>query len=93
MIDEYLSLQGLSRRISAQVAHFTLIPAIVAHSLLVLTTGRRFCSRFVGQLPVRIATCPVAFPPMRYYQLWHERAHRSPRSQWLRKMVRQVGAQ
>jgi DNA-binding transcriptional LysR family regulator len=90
VIDEYLALQGLHRKVSAQVAHFSLIPSIVAHSLLVLTTGRRFCSRFVGQLPVRIASCPVPFPALRYYQLWHERAHRSTRSQWLREMVRQA---
>lgn len=93
VIDELLAMQGLRRDLSAQVAHFSLIPAIVAHSLLVLTTGRRFCSRFIGQLPVRIASCPVNLPPLRYYQLWHERTHRSLRGQWLRRMMRQVASQ
>jgi DNA-binding transcriptional LysR family regulator len=92
VIDEFLALQGLHRQVAAQVAHFSLIPSIVAHSLLVLTTGRRFCSRFVGQLPVRIASCPVPFPKLRYYQLWHERTHRSVRGQWLRDAVRRAAS-
>ena len=45
---------------------------MVAQSLLVLTTGRLFCSRYVDTLPVRIVRCPVAFPPLTYYQLWHD---------------------
>jgi DNA-binding transcriptional LysR family regulator len=92
VIDEVLALQGMHRKVVAQVAHFSLIPSIVAHSLLVLTTGRRFCSRFIGQLPVRIAHCPVPFPALRYYQLWHERMHRSARAQWLRDAVRRAAA-
>jgi hypothetical protein len=52
---------------------------MVASSLLVLTTGRHYCERFVGQLPVTILQCPVEFPRMRYYQLWHERTHASAR--------------
>ena len=45
-------------------AHFGLIPLMVAQSLLVLTTGRLFCSRYVDALPVRIVRCPVPFPPL-----------------------------
>jgi DNA-binding transcriptional LysR family regulator len=90
VIDEFLASQGLRRNVAAQVAHFSLIPSIVPHTLLVLTTGRRFCTRFVGALPVRIASCPVQFPALRYYQLWHERSHRSARGQWLRELVRRA---
>jgi len=34
---------------------------MVAQSLLVLTTGRLFCSRYVDALLPRIVRCPVAF--------------------------------
>jgi hypothetical protein len=34
---------------------------MVAQSLLVLTTGRLFCSRHVDSLPVKILRCPVPF--------------------------------
>jgi len=39
---------------------------------------------------VRIVKCPVAFPPMSYYQLWHEVTHASARGKWLREQVREV---
>ena len=90
VIDEHLQNQGLERRIVVRSAHFSLIPQMVADSLLVLTTGRQFCSRFVGTLPVRIVRCPVPFPAMNYYQLWHDSSHASPAMRWLREQVRDV---
>jgi DNA-binding transcriptional LysR family regulator len=90
VIDEELQAQGLSRRITVRAAHFSLIPHMVARTRLVLTTGRQFCQRVVDTLPVQIVRCPVPMPPMAYYQLWHERSHRSAALQWLREQVRDV---
>ncbi len=91
-IDDHLASIGLERRITVRCPHFGLIPAMVASSLLVLTTGRQYCERFVHQLPVRILPCPVEFPRMMYYQLWHERTHTSPAARWLRESIRTVAA-
>ncbi len=90
VIDEHLASLGLSRDIAVRSAHFGLIPLMVAQSLLVLTTGRLFCSRYVDSLPVRIVRCPVAFPPLSYYQLWHDLTHAAPAMRWLRDQVREV---
>jgi DNA-binding transcriptional LysR family regulator len=46
--------------------------------------------RLEGQLPLRIVRCPVGFPAMAYYQLWHERTHASASARWLREQVRDV---
>ena len=89
-IDGHLATVGLSRNIMARCPHFSLIPQMVASSLLVLTTGRQFCERFTSQLPLKILPCPVEFPRMMYYQLWHERTHASNASRWLREQVRAV---
>lgn len=89
-IDEHLSRLGLRRHVVARCPHFGLIPAMVASSLLVLTTGRQYCERFASQLPVKILPCPVDFPRMVYYQLWHERTHAAGASRWLREQVREV---
>ena len=88
VIDEHLTSLGLQRDILVRSAHFSLIPMMVAQSLLVLTTGRLFCARYVDMLPVRIVRCPVAFPPLNYYQLWHELSHASAAMRWLREQVR-----
>ena len=90
VIDEYLEGQGLRRNITARCPHFGLIPAMVASSLLVLTTGRQYCERFTAQLPVKILPCPIAFPQLTYYQLWHELTHASAANRWLREQVREV---
>ena len=92
VIDEHLDRLGKTRHIAARCAHFGLIPRMVASSLLVLTTGRQYCERFKGQLPVTILPCPVAFPRLVYYQLWHERSHASASARWLRERIRLAAA-
>ena len=90
VVDELLQVQGLQRRIVVRSPHFGLAPAMVARSALVLTTGRQFCSRYIGSLPVRIVRCPMDFPSLTYYQLWHELTHASTAVRWLREQVRDV---
>ncbi len=93
VIDEHLGAQGLERDIVVRASHFSLIPLMVAGSLLVLTTGRLFCSRYVDALPVKVVRCPVSFPPLNYYQLWHDLTHAAPAMRWFREQVRDVARQ
>jgi DNA-binding transcriptional LysR family regulator len=88
VIDDHLRSLGLSREVVVRSAHFSLIPLMVAQSLLVLTTGRLFCSRYVDTLPVCIVPCPVPFPELTYYQLWHDLSHTAAPARWLREQVR-----
>jgi DNA-binding transcriptional LysR family regulator len=92
VIDEHLDRLNLSRHIAARCAHFGLMPRMVASSLLVLTTGRHYCQRFLqgseAQDGLALLPCPVGFPKMVYYQLWHERSHTSEAARWLRGQVK-----
>lgn len=73
---------------------FNRIPGLVARSLLVLTTGRRFCQRYVDAgLAVHILPCPVPFPPLIYYLLWHARVHLDAGHRWLRAHVHETATQ
>ena len=92
VIDDHLESLGLARNITARCPHFGLIPAMVASSLLVLTTGWQYCERFTAQLPVKILQCPIAFPQLTFYQLWHERSHASASGRWLRERIKSVAA-
>jgi DNA-binding transcriptional LysR family regulator len=92
VIDDHLDSLGLTRNITARCPHFGLIPSMVASSLLVLTTGRQYCERYEGKLPVKILPCPIEFPRLMYYQLWHERTHASASARWLRERVKSVAA-
>lgn len=90
VIDEHLNRQGLTRRIAVCSPHFALVPSMLAQSSLVLTTGRLFCSRYLEAGPLRIVRCPVAFPSLTYYQLWHDVSHNAASLRWLRETVRDV---
>jgi DNA-binding transcriptional LysR family regulator len=92
VIDEHLAARGLQRNIVVRASHFGLIPLMVAQSLLVLTTGRLFSARYTQALPVTIVPCPVPFPALTYYQLWHDVTHASAPLRWLREQVREVAA-
>jgi DNA-binding transcriptional LysR family regulator len=85
---------GLQRNIVARSQNFGLMPSMVASTLLVLTTGRHYCNRYIrghgGELPLKIVECPIHFPRMVYYQLWHERSHLASSGRWLRHLVKSV---
>lgn len=97
VIDEHLDRLGLTRHVTARCAHFGLMPRMVASSMLVLTTGRQYCLRSLqgpNAVPgLAMLPCPVVFPKMVYYELWHERSHASLASQWLREQVKISAAQ
>jgi DNA-binding transcriptional LysR family regulator len=90
VIDEHLASLGLARNITVRCPHFGLMPSMVASSLLVMTTGRQYCERYVGLLPLKILPSPIEFPRMMYYQLWHERTHASNAARWLRERIKSV---
>jgi DNA-binding transcriptional LysR family regulator len=92
IIDQMLDGLNLQRNITARCAHFSLIPDMVASTLLVMTTGRQYCERFAARLPVKMLPCPVALPRLMYYQLWHERTHASSSARWLRDGIKSVAA-
>lgn len=92
VIDDHLDAQGLNRHIATRCAHFGLIPGMVAASLLVLTTGRQYCERFVQDQGLVILAPPVDFPRLMYYQLWHPRTQASSAGRWLREQIKTVAA-
>ena len=87
VIDDLLERQGLERNVVVESAYFGLIPSMLAQTDLVLTTGRQFVRFYERQMPLKTFTVPVKFPPMRFYQLWHERVHLAPEHKWLREQV------
>lgn len=90
VVDDHLAAIGLKRRLAVRCAHFSLIPTMVAQGRLVLTTGRLYCQQQLEQLAVKIIRCPVLFPPLRYFQLWHPLSRASPALTWFREQVREV---
>ncbi|MNM64188.1 HTH-type transcriptional regulator SyrM 1 [compost metagenome] len=89
-IDVELSRVGLTRKVTTKIPYFSMAPYVLVRSNLVFTTTRSFASHYAGLLPLRIEPLPVPVRALRYYQLWHERAHRDLASRWLRGIVADV---
>lgn len=89
-IDSQLAEHGLRRDIRVMVPEFNLIPYIVLTSNLVFTSSRHFADHFCSLLPLRKLPAPVECGDLRFYLLWHERAHVTGRNGWLRHQIMTV---
>ncbi len=89
-IDGELAKTGYQRHIAATLPEFNLAPHALLDSDLVFTTARRFAEHYAAHLPLVVVPAPSEFPPMRFYQLWHERNHASATSRWLRQQVSEL---
>jgi len=87
VIDSFLERQNLQRNVVVESAYFGLIPYMLTQTDLVLTTGRQFMRFYEKKLALKSYTVPLKFPPMRFYQLWHQRVHQAPEHKWLRDQV------
>ncbi len=87
LVEAYLERQGLQRNVMVASAYFNLIPYMLTQTDLVLTTGTQFLRFYEKTLPLKSFVSPIKFPPIRYYQLWHERVHQATEHKWLRDLV------
>jgi len=86
-IDSFLEKQNLHRNVVVESAHFRMLPYMVAQTDLVLTAGQQFASFYEKTLSLKSYSVPIKFPPLRFYQLWHERVHQATEHKWLRAQV------
>jgi DNA-binding transcriptional LysR family regulator len=90
IVDQHLARERLKRQVFVSIPYFNLVPYALVDSDLIFTTTESFAQYYAGFLPLTIRDAPFGFPPMRYYQLWHERAGRSQEVRWLRDLVAQA---
>jgi DNA-binding transcriptional LysR family regulator len=89
-VDKALAERGLSRRVAVRVPHFAVAPYLVARSDAILTTPTRHARIVAGPLGLCVVSPPIALPPTRWWQLWHERRRHDPAHAWLRRLVAEV---
>jgi DNA-binding transcriptional LysR family regulator len=92
VIDTFLEQQGHERNVVVKSAYFGLIPYMLTQTDLVMTTGRQYLRFYERTLPLKTFTVPIPFPPLRFYQLWHERVHQAPEHKWLRDQITATAA-
>lgn len=91
VIDLALSGLRLRREERVVVQSFAVAPYLLQNTDLIFTTTRHFAEYYTKLLPLAILEAPLEFPPMRFYQLWHERNRHSPSHRWLRRLLSECG--
>lgn len=87
VIDQHLARLKLTRNARVTVPFFSMAPHMLVGTDLIFTISRHFASYYASFLPLVVVPCPIDYPPMRFYQLWHERSHASQAHLWLRRML------
>jgi DNA-binding transcriptional LysR family regulator len=93
VVETHLASLNLSRHVTVALPYFSTALHLLPGTDLVFTTSRHFARHFARFLPLTILPAPFDFPPMRFYQLWHERTHLAESHRWLRKLLGSVGRQ
>lgn len=87
VVETHLAGLHAARDARVTVPWFGLAPHVAANTDHLFTTARHFARPFTELLPLVMLEAPAGFPTMRFYQLWHERAHRSAAHRWLRALI------
>ncbi len=87
VVDTGLSTLRVHRDNRVSCPYFNLAPSLIPGTNLILTTGRHFANYHAQHVPLTVLDCPIDFPFMRFYQLWHPSRHRSAAHIWLRGIL------
>ena len=82
----------IKRDIRVSLPYFHVAPYVLTTTDLIFAKGRRFAAHYAKFLPIKVMPAPLDFPPLRFYQLWHERTHTAGPARWLREQVATVAA-
>jgi DNA-binding transcriptional LysR family regulator len=90
VIDRHLASLRVTRNARVIVPFFTMAPHMLADTDLIFTISRHFAQHYAGFLPLAVVPCPIDFPAMRFYQIWHGRTLHSAVHRWMRGVLKEV---
>lgn len=86
-LDYFLAKKGHRRHLSTTVPDFYGAASVCAHSDLIFTLPSSFASHAQKLYPLVELPLPVAFSPLAYVLLWHERNNEEPGHKWIRETI------
>ena len=89
-IDKHLANLRLTRNARVIVPFFSMAPHLLPGTDLIFTISRHFAEHYARVLPLKVVPCPIQFPRMQFYQIWHSRNHKSAAQHWMRGILKQV---
>jgi DNA-binding transcriptional LysR family regulator len=93
VIDKHLASLRVTRNARVMVPFFSMAPHMLAGTDLIFTISRHFAEHYARLLPLAVVPCPIDFPRMRFYQMWHTRLQNSSAHRWMRALLKTVADQ
>jgi DNA-binding transcriptional LysR family regulator len=84
---------GRKRRAAVTVAHFLLVPEVVARTDLIATLPERVAERLAERYPLVVHRSPVRPAGFALTMTWHSRTDADPARAWLRGLLAEVAAE
>jgi|GEM_PF-988486 len=87
VVDDTLSVLGMSRNVTVKVSHFLGAVAVAASSDNLMVISRSLADTVALQFPLDIYELPIDFDMPDFNIYWHLRTHKNPPHQWLRRII------
>jgi len=87
VIDMQLARERLKRNVVASVPYFNLVPYLLLQNDIIFSAPRIFAEHCCSLGDLCYSESPLDFPKMRFYLLWHDRAHHSEECRWFREQI------
>ncbi len=91
-IDAAAAKAGGRRKIACVLPHWSVAPALIAGTNLVLTTARRSLAALENDPRFAIFAPPFPLPDFTFRMMWHSRTDADPGHAWLRERVTAAAA-
>jgi LysR family transcriptional regulator, nod-box dependent transcriptional activator len=83
----FLAQYGLTQTDRLLVTGFEVIPRLVADSGCIALVPERLARASLGHLPLMIVDPPIAFPPLEFVMISHQRGDSDPMLNWFRQTL------
>jgi DNA-binding transcriptional LysR family regulator len=90
VFEQFLTQQGLRRRVVVELSHYMSLLPIVEQSDLIATVPLDLADVCVRHGALRIVEAPVQAPVISVHQFWHARYHKDLASLWLRGVLQSL---
>ena len=86
-VERAFARHRLNRSIGLTIPHFMALPAIVAHTDLIVTVPRRLAQTFASFPNLTLMEAPIRIPSFDIKQHWHKRYHHDDANKWMRRLL------
>ncbi len=90
LIDKHLAQLRVTRNARIIVPFLSMVPNMLMGTELIFTISRHFAEHYARMLPLAVVKCPIDYPLMHFYQIWHSRNQRSDAHRWMRSVLTEV---